>query len=517
MLVSLRLSRAFQYNIQRNLTGLKPYSTKKVESTSLITQDEYTEVAQYPRIIPEAELLRKDEIDWHNKIKRQKTVEEKLFEINMPRYWGWKCLLLNEGEIPYNSLEFTKFITRTHLIECKEFPTHQEHSERASELAGKLKAQVEDVLSDTLTVRHAYTFKNLDTFDAEKEFTTILVNHLNRLFLKAFHEENPVLRTVQVDYSPRIEAFWNFGNLCETYERESSQFGLPPDEIPEEYLERPSNKYIQYIGKPILQMRTQDPLPSIVNPDQALCSQYPVPHYGYDPFVTFGYEMVRRHVTNIPGFWPGESREFSLMSYHHSNYLKYRPASYGASDAEETLQCQGILASFAWLMSLASYQGMWFSSIYSHLKIELMSILITFQPVLGFTTFHDNTYPFLTQTVLTDGMDFSFVLYQLNTTELHHEDISTNPKSNICWITPRMRLYDLVNGKVEGVNENVLKFLIQFYMNQPKKIENPKPFLDENLGVIAKYNDPEKRTWLESRFKHFSSNRPRHRYDIRYL
>lgn len=61
---------------------------------------------------------------------------------------------------------------------------------------------------------------------------------------------------------------------------------------------------------------------------------------------------------SVLGFWPGEPREFSFLSYHHSNHVKYRPESYGKIDAEETLQCQGILASFAWLMSLASYQGM---------------------------------------------------------------------------------------------------------------------------------------------------------------
>lgn len=149
--------------------------------------------------------------------------------------------------------------------------------------------------------RHQVKFENLDPLDEEKEFTSTLVNNLNRFILKACHEEIPILKGLQVDYAPRLETFWKFGSLCETYVPEVYPHGLPADEIPEEYLGRPSDKFIQYIGKPILQLRSENPLPPFINPREALYLQYPVSCFDYDPFVVFGYEMVRRHVTNIPG------------------------------------------------------------------------------------------------------------------------------------------------------------------------------------------------------------------------
>lgn len=57
------------------------------------------------------------------------------------------------------------------------------------------------------------------------------------------------------------------------------------------------------------------------------------------------------------GFWPGDNREFSFLSYHSSNHIAHRPQAYGSTDAEEAVQSQIIFASFGWLMSLACYQG----------------------------------------------------------------------------------------------------------------------------------------------------------------
>lgn len=139
--------------------------------------------------------------------------------------------------------------------------------------------------------------------------------------------------------------------------------------------------------------------------------------------------------------------------------------------------------------------------------------LLLYSIILGFSTVNDITYPLVTQTILTNGRLWSFCVYQLNTTLTHSEYAEENPKRNICWITEPLPLFDKIeNGKVYGFNEDVLKKLITFYINVPaeRNDENMKPYLGESVKHIADITDPRRREWLETRFKHLVSNRPRH-------
>lgn len=61
-------------------------------------------------------------------------------------------------------------------------------------------------------------------------------------------------------------------------------------------------------------------------------------------------------------------------------------------ETEEALQSQAMLVSFGRLVSQALYHG--------------------------FDQFSDLDYPFSTQTVITNGLDWSFFAYQLNTIKL---------------------------------------------------------------------------------------------------
>lgn len=78
-----------------------------------------------------------------------------------------------------------------------------------------------------------------------------------------------------------------------------------------------------------------------------------------------------------------------------------------------------------------------------------------------------------------------------------------------------MQLYDKIeNEKVHGLNEEVLKTLIQFYANIPEERTNVdmKPYLGKSVKVIANIKHDERRNWLEQRYKHLVNNRPRHKY-----
>lgn len=140
--------------------------------------------------------------------------------------------------------------------------------------------------------------------------------------------------------------------------------------------------------------------------------------------------------------------------------------------------------------------------------------------ISGFSTFNDITYPLTTQTIITNGQWWSFFAYQLNTLLMYSDHIDTNPKRNICWVTEPMKLFDKIEDeKIHGLNEEVLKNLIRFYVNVPEERigVDMKPYLGKSVKVIADIEHDERRNWLEKSYKHLVNNRPRHRYIYIYI
>lgn len=187
----------------------------------------------------------------------------------------------------------------------------------------------------------------------------------------------------------------------------------------------------------------------------------------------------------ISGFWPGDPKEFGLLSYHRRGHILDRHYN-DAEDDKDAIHRQGILASFGWLNAQANFQG--------------------------FTTFNELTYPLVTQSIITNGQIWSFYVYQLNTLINHSKYVHENPKRNICWATPEMKLFEGVeNDKLVGFNEEVLKTLLKFYANAPEERlgVNLKPYLNQDEKVCADYEDDDKREWLEREYKFLMANRPR--------
>lgn len=82
-----------------------------------IDPDEYTAEPQYPAIEEvgfKARLLRR-RLATYEHIRQLGTVEEKLLALNMPRYYGFKCLMLrgDDSQIHYDSLPLVQHSTRT--------------------------------------------------------------------------------------------------------------------------------------------------------------------------------------------------------------------------------------------------------------------------------------------------------------------------------------------------------------------------------------------------------------------
>ncbi|KAI4503875.1 hypothetical protein M0802_001278 [Mischocyttarus mexicanus] len=471
----------------KNTVSVIKHGSKKC-STTVSNESQIARAPVYPPILDMSlKSRRKREYAvWHNEIKKIKTVEEKLFKINMPRYYGWKSLILKEHFVPYNSLEHAQYITRTHVIQERGLPDFYNNvmtNEELDSILNNIKSTIEDIIAFEYSSRKRKHELKEDQLESKEEMENIIANavvyQINRILQSNIVTIRPHLLEAQTDFEPRVEAFWFVGGIGPEgvlIKRRGKSWN-------KENKNDPVNLPVQYYGKSILHLRHDLPINEIMPLDACEDSSLTVPQFKFYPR-TLGYEMKYKHATSIPGFWPGDPCEFGFLSYHKCGYLVGRKFN----DESDSLLTQAIFASYSWLLSQACYQG--------------------------FSTFHDVTYPLVNQAVITNGQDWSFYVYQLNTTLLHSENSDENPRRNICWATDSVKLFDKVEGeKVHGLNIDVLKPLIKFYLNTPmeKNIEM-KPYLGEDVKKIADIKSDIRRDWLERYYKHLVTNRPRYRH-----
>lgn len=512
---------------------LKPRLLRSCYNCKFSTIDEeYVEKPEYPPILdlsPKA-VARREMLQYHEKFKRLNTVEEKLFAINMPRYIGWDSLILKEGNLPYDILPFVQYITKTRFTETSVLPLPNTVSSKQKEhFLNKVRTQIQEaVLLEFYSKRHKYEIDgSADTISESQisnEIGKQVVEQINRILLNNLWSETDHLLAAEIDYEPRLEAFWKVGGFHpddETYnkrkkdkkdaEKEAKKSILKKEIDSTKFVEPDESvdHWIQYFGTPILQLRHSLPLRPLVQlpqlsseSDPATSGQTPVVHevteYKYDPNF-YGFQSDLRHGTNIPGFWPGDPYEFGLLSYHPRGHMLGRPPHFGKKEHSQAVHAQAVLATYSWLLAQSTYQG--------------------------FNTFNDLTYPLSTQAIITDGRLFSFYTSQLNTILQHSDNMDTNPKVNECYGTPTMELFERVdNGQLLGWNDEPLAMLISFYLNAPCKREgvNLKPYLDETERYFANIEDEKRRVWLHNQFRHLCTNRPRHRlgyeiYDWEYI
>lgn len=77
-----------------------------------------------------------------------------------------------------------------------------------------------------------------------------------------------------------------------------------------------------------------------------------------------------------------------------------------------------------------------------------------------------------------------------------------------------MKLFEEITpeGKLIGLNDDVLRNLIKFYINEPMARNiNMKPYLGLDEQKIADIDNTDRRLFLEEQYKHLCSDRPRHR------
>lgn len=195
----------------------------------------------------------------------------------------------------------------------------------------------------------------IEEIDREKEkllqnaITKALVFQINRIILANLSSTTPYLLETEIDFEPRVEAFWFAGGIEHQH---LSKIPKLKSEFLKERLRDAVTIPVQYVGSPILQLRHQFPLREIFSLNQSINPELLIPEFKFDPRV-LGYKFAYRHATCIPGFWPGDSSEFGLLSYHNLNDLTFNFLPLN----EEAITVQAIFASYSWLLSQACYQG----------------------------------------------------------------------------------------------------------------------------------------------------------------
>ncbi|XP_036343987.1 39S ribosomal protein S30, mitochondrial-like [Rhagoletis pomonella] len=455
--------------------------------------DEYIDEAVYPEIQDLSFRARKkrESESWHEEIRRVPTVEEKLIKINMPRYYGYKVVKLSDSKVPYNSLPAMQHYTRTIYEDIKISGSSSEGdlSGRQKEYLASMKTDLQDAIEYIYDYYgHEYgDNSNIEPQEREKIFARLIVEQVNRTLINVLSADYVHLQEFEIDYTPRHEASWSVGgikppkNVVKSMEGREWQKYMAND---------PYNRFMQYSGTPFLAIRHHKQLSPWKNETESTNADLAktIPRFNYDPR-TLGYVSGHQHLTNIPGFWPGSTNLFGNISYQSRAFLQIRPDTYGVEDFKEALHAHAIQSSYSWLLAQACYNG--------------------------FNTFNELTYPMNTQTVLTNGRDWSFYEYQLNTLLVHSNHVDDNPRVNFCRGTPELQLYSEISdtGKVVDLNEDVLRHLIRFYVNVPvvQRSENElHPYLGPDVKYVADYKNDEQRQFLERVFKNLMSNRPRH-------
>jgi len=163
------------------------------------------EAVRYPELTDESRLGKRSQIEaqWHNKIRDLGTVEEKLIEINMPRYYGWKCHMLHAGDVNYNTLGLHQHLTKTHLVEgLPAIYNSNEAEEAATQLANELKADFEEAFAFEWN-RRVQLDERAFPWEVEQQIVPKLMETLNSVLLSHLAKSCPHLRDVVADPQPR--------------------------------------------------------------------------------------------------------------------------------------------------------------------------------------------------------------------------------------------------------------------------------------------------------------------------
>lgn len=188
--------------------------------SSVTAIKEYTDKPNYPPIQDlsfEARRYRKKEI-LAEKMRKLATVEEKQMGLNMPKYHGFKCIMLNDHRFPYNSLPFVQYVTRTvfHETDDKLPDYYRKNDSQVDVLAAGLKSVIEDAIlfeMEDFRQKHDLRKDDLTKMARVDLMSSALVKQIHRVIASGVSKEVPHLAEADCDIDPNHEAFWLVGGI----------------------------------------------------------------------------------------------------------------------------------------------------------------------------------------------------------------------------------------------------------------------------------------------------------------
>ncbi|XP_076006974.1 large ribosomal subunit protein mL65 [Genypterus blacodes] len=287
---------------------------------------------------------------------------------------------------------------------------------------------IRTLVVDAILQEHWYMKKRKPFLYREQEhFVAPFLKNLVTGLTYGLSKYNPLLSLSSVDLKPKVNFYWRRGET--TVPRGHRRGNLEPTRF-------------QIDDQPHSQIRITRQLSPFTPMEASYAAEVPEIKLAPNTLPLFRRQYENNMFTGAKFPDPAHygHTQFHMVPDH---YHRARMARRQQSDQIEVfLRANGLASLFAWTGAQAMYQGFW-----NH---------------------EDVSRPFASQAVITDGQFFSFFCYQLNTVALSVETDANNPRKNLLWGTESMRLYEAVqDGEVVGLNDGVIKLLIQFLMNRP--------------------------------------------------
>ena len=288
---------------------------------------------------------------WTDKICNLPTIEQKLIELNMPKYYGWKSANIRDESIPLCAADFVNYSTRTYTI--KELPI--EYYQDVQETAERYLPEVKDYIENLIYLKDKLSRKNGKQNNEQISSTEFLPNFillLNKFLQYTLSDSAQHLRKSQTDIDPRVEAFWFLGGI-EWSKEEKDDKNYKDLAEAFEYNTKPMQSY----ASPKPRLRINDILPPVLDMSESeqYSSRIPICHY--DP-ATAEFEFEHQTARLIPGFWNGSENEFSQLFYHSMDFIEALRRKYGDSyDMESIVEKKLNVAGFTQALSEAMNMG----------------------------------------------------------------------------------------------------------------------------------------------------------------
>lgn len=405
-------------------------------------------------------------LDWYDTIRRLPTVDEKLYEIGKHR--NQYIAHFNNWLPGYNSLPMIQYLTQTHLV-----GTLPQKYSKTSEADQKLIPSLKQMLLDQVALDKYESIKKSPSYvsivvrdgNRKAHVSNTLVQNLVSMAKKSLAlEVNRDLLNYKYDTSPAIRSWWFHS-------------GFEPPNNKVFYKSRKDadghiNQMIQADGGASLAIRDDKFFePQIAQTDPCVTDTSLVQKFSH-PLRDYGAVFKHKNPVALPGFWFEDEPKVDCphTCFLNTDCLNMREKKIHLNpvkptDIENCLQGQSIMTAYGWMNSLSM----------SH----------------GYTPFQEIDYPFTCQIITTDGQNWMFDVYQMNS-HTFHRDLGGPKMNNIYWSSGVKQLYkEYKDGSFHEVNDEVVQLLIRFLAQKTSAEYTSQLNLRPHLGADTR-SDEEK-------------------------